>query len=436
MSFYVAVGISHGDTSITGGYLDMEQQKTSYIQVSLSKYVDSGIEYYVSMKAKNGAGFFSNVMVSSPVIVLGENIPGVIDDGRNKFIDEDATRDTSSLAITFRGFQSEICNIISYEFAIGSEPFFSDVSSFSDFGIVHNETHGWAERHITLDEDKTYYATMRARTGHDCHEEFIVSSSDGITVDSMAPTVSIIPTLNDTTVEENFYVYNDDNFGISLNVDDSSGNVHVTYSIGHLPFADDVWPSTVSEDYRIKPGTISLPTGESVFVSINATDAIGNKWTGTFGQYTLDISKPRVSNFSCSEMISAKLPFVNCTWSVSELESTLKTQVISVGSTAMADDIVPEANISSSTSSWIFDLHDLIKGAIFVTLKMINVVNSEDSFTFEVKVDSSDPVIEAIEIVTWIYPDQERNNKLCQIPLSYVDIRLSGVSDAESGIKR
>ena len=416
----------------------MEDQRTSYIQAVFEKYSDSGLLYYVSVKAENRAGLFSNVLVSYSIIILGENVPGVIDDGRQKFSDLDKSRDLSSIAFSFQGFESESCNIIGYQFAVGSEPYFSDVSPFSEFGIAHNGTHGCAERHIDLDENNTYYATVRAETGHNCHESYIVSSSDGITIDSTAPRVLSISALAATKPEdnENFYQYNVDSLDLMWNVDDSTENVVVNYSVGHLPFVDDILPSSVSEGNRIPPGVVSLVPGESVFLNIFATDSIGNTFTESFGQYTADNSKPLASNFSCSEMISAKLRLVNCSWVISEFESSMKTQTIAVGSVAMSDDIVPEKNISVTASSCNIHLDGVSNISVFVTLKMINVVDSEDSFTFEVNVDITDPVVKSVEIVTWTNPDEEENNKLCQMAWSYVDVRLIGVADPESGILR
>ena len=437
-NFYVAVGISLGDTSVTGGYVDLNHQTTSYIKASLLKYSESGNVYYVSVKAQNGAGLSSNVMVSSPVIVLGQNIPGVVNDGRQKFLDNDMTRDTSSMAINFHGFESEICNIISYEFAIGSEPFFSDVSSFSEFGIDHNATHGWAERNVNLDEDNTYYATVRARTGHECHEEYIVSSSDGITVDSIAPQVLNVSTIQEpkNKIDGNFYQDNVDSLDILWDAYDKSGIVSVNFSVGHLPYVEDILPYTTSDDNRISPGIVNMISGESVFVNFIATDPIGNKWTGSFGQYTADNSKPRVKNFTCSDIISAKLPIINCSWVVNEVESAIKIQSIAVGSTSMADDIVAEKNISATASSWTIHLHGVTTTTIFVTLKLMNLLNLEDTFTYEIQVDITDPVIESVEIVTWTNPSHSVSNRLCQMSWSYVDARLTGVGDPDSGIFR
>lgn len=67
MKFFIGIGTSQGDVSLTNGYIDMNKKTSADIKVELLAFVDSGAIYYVAVKAKNGAGIFSNPKFSKPI---------------------------------------------------------------------------------------------------------------------------------------------------------------------------------------------------------------------------------------------------------------------------------------------------------------------------------------------------------------------------------
>ena len=72
----------------------------------------------------------------------------------------------TSVGITFEGFESPACGIRSYEWALGSEPGWSDVLPYSPVGVVmHNDSHGHAQTHLQLEHGQLMYASVRAHTG-------------------------------------------------------------------------------------------------------------------------------------------------------------------------------------------------------------------------------------------------------------------------------
>ena len=74
--------------------------------------------------------------------------------------------DTTSVAVTFDGFESETCGIRSYEWAAGSEAGWSDVLPYSPVGIVMlGEGRGQAQAHIMLHHGQRLYISVVARTG-------------------------------------------------------------------------------------------------------------------------------------------------------------------------------------------------------------------------------------------------------------------------------
>ena len=113
------------------------------------------------------AGALSEVIRSKPIHVYGENVAGVVYDGRDVFTDIDYTQDTLTVAISFQGFDSPACGIRAYEWALGTQPGYSDVMPFTSYGIVMvNESHAVAEVHLPNQHGDVIFASVRAHTGH------------------------------------------------------------------------------------------------------------------------------------------------------------------------------------------------------------------------------------------------------------------------------
>ena len=239
--------------------------------------------YFVTLKAKNGAGLTSNLVSSKEIVVMKANVPGTVYDGRDKFNDNDYLFDKTSIAMTFGGFESEACNIVGYEWAVGTKPYYSDVLPYTDYGIVLlNDTHGQGQIHLQLYEDSTYYISVRAETGHNCGtcKEYIVSCSDGIKIDSKEPMVTHIqPPTNDTRFAGHsnaIYQSYADSLDLSWNISDASPISETYWSVGSLPYQSDVKNKTLTFENRLPPGSVTLTPGSSVFLNIQSTDDGGN----------------------------------------------------------------------------------------------------------------------------------------------------------------
>ena len=116
-------------------------------------------------------------------------VAGVVFDGRTLYHDEVYTTDRTSLAGSFYGFESDTCNIQGYEWAVGTEAFGTNILTYTNYGVVmEDESHGYMQVHTELFENSVYYITVRAITG--CRDEYIVASSNGITLDTKSPTVT------------------------------------------------------------------------------------------------------------------------------------------------------------------------------------------------------------------------------------------------------
>jgi hypothetical protein len=443
--FYVAIGKNHGDVSVTHGYIEMGTEMSANIEASLSTFSETGIIYYVAVKAENGAGILSSPAYSKGIQILKENVPGVVYDGRKPLIDEDITNDRFSIAMQFQGFESEACNIVKYEWAVGSKPYFSDINEYTEYGIVHNETHGKAQTHVPLKENSTYHVTVRAKTGHRCHEEYIVSTSDGIITDLSPPKISnIVP----KDIEGHFYdsespcMYQSyiDSFEYRWNVSDQSALRYENFSIGSMPYINDIVPAYVSSESKIPPGLVSPKAGKTYFVNVYAMDDIGFHSSLTSLPIVADISAPIIQNFKCTEILSIKRSSITCKWVVTEEESKLKQVNIRVGTQELLDDIIQNVTLPTHQSKWTIDVKGHSKlsdlSDIHVTLGATNVLDFSDTKFVKIRIDSTPPVIGSVEFITWTNPDEKRTQQICQLPWTYVDVNVSMIEDQESDIDR
>ncbi|XP_061168902.1 uncharacterized protein LOC133178171 [Saccostrea echinata] len=443
--FYVAIGTSQGDVSATNGYIDMKTETSADIKASLLTFYESGEIYYVVVKAENGAGILSLPLYSRPIKILKENVPGVIYDGREPFSDEDNTNDRFSIAMHFQGFSSELCNIVKYEWAIGSKPYYSDINEYTEYGIVHNETHGKAQTHVQLNENQAYHITVRAKTGHNCHEEFIVSTSDGITTDFSPPKISNIVPVNTEnnffdSVSQCFFQSYVDSFEYKWNVTDQSELQFENYSVGSLPLTNNVMSSSVPIESKIPPGVLSPQAGVTYFVNVFAKDNVGFSTSSTSLPIIADISPPTINVFTCTNTISIKKSSIECSWTIMEIESKVKQISFRVGSQELLEDLIQNVTLPTYQSKWTVDVKSFSNfeslSYIYVSLSVSNVIDLSLTKSLKIEIDSTAPIIENVQFVTWTNPIKESVKQICQLPWSFVDVKVSVIEDKESEIER
>jgi hypothetical protein len=401
--------------------------------------------YYVTVKVENGAGLISLQAQSKPIYVMKSNVPGTVYDGREILSDGDFTSDRTSLAMSFNGFESEACNIVQYEWAIGYKPFTYDVLPFTEYGIVmHNATCGQGQIHLTLYEDSTYFVTVRARTGFNCPTgEFILSTSDGIKLDRTAPKIDIIydgvPVIQDSVT---LYQTSMDSVNVNWNIHDTSEISESWWSVGTLPGKDDISKKIQTIKSFIPNGLLNLHHGQTFYVNVGAKDRAGNVIGVSSPPITIDTTPPIVHNLSCTPFISIHKSLVVCKWNmIEEWESTVVNFSIGIGSNETYPDISEFHPFSKLSRSWTRDLRLRLENHnfshLFIIMKLENSAGLEILQTFKVVIDSTPPVGGIVEIVTSLETNNsDKKLQKCQIPQTFVEFRVSNWQDAESGINR
>ncbi|VDI44467.1 Hypothetical predicted protein, partial [Mytilus galloprovincialis] len=446
---YVAIGTSYGDTSITNGFLEFGAEPKVILK-DLNLKPASGndsVYYHVQVKVENGAGLFSEIKnLSLPIKILKDNIPGQVFDCRSDLEDADFTIDRTSVGMSFVGFESEQCSIVGYEWAIGSQPFYYDVLPFTRYGIVLvNDTHGRGQIHTELYEGSTYYITVRAQTGHRCKEEYILSCSDGFSLDTTPPDIRMMSfgkeKINPETITTSLYQNRTDSLDFRWESKDAFGIVKNWWSIGSLPGKHDIHPVTVTKDNYIPAGSVSFKHGQTFFLNTGAVDKAGNQRVVSSPSITVDTTLPDILDLRCTQHISVLRSLVDCKWEmIREFESTIKNFTVGVGSEETKTDISLFHNQDTNKRSWTRDLLTRIKNnnltEIYIIFKLENVLEMAKTLPYKVIVDRSIPIGGKVDIVTSIDLDEPIMKQYCQIPLSFIEFTVKGWQDEDSGIER
>ncbi|WAQ98208.1 hypothetical protein MAR_022581 [Mya arenaria] len=441
--YFVAVGIESSSESLLQ-FTDFGGQTTAYINnIFFHPSFTNGtspILYKVSVKAMNRAGLTSAPGESKPIFMHKANVPGIVFDGRDLYNDEAFTIDHTSIAASFYGFGSEECDIIGYDWAIGTTEFGTDVLSYTDYGLVmNNKTHGQCQIHTELFEDLTYYISVRAVLG--CHKEYVVSCSDGITLDRIAPAITFEAN-NETAVtciKNMIYQSSTNSLGITGITTDKNGIFSVEWSLGTVSALDDKHPFT--GDLSALTSVAALVPGEAVFLTAHAVDNAGNENVASSMAIIADITSPEIKNFDCTYYISTRKSLVTCNWlTVIEEESLINHIELSMGSNISNSDILDSYVIHRSAYSFTKDLFHQINqmpsmNYINILITVSNVVGLKKSYGWKVIVDRTPPTVESLDVVTSTIPGViNDHHQQCQLPSGYVEVKLNKVEDKETDI--
>lgn len=160
-----AVGTSPEATDVSE-YTEYPSDINVGIPVQLQLFEDIGKYFYVTARAMNGAGLLSEPLISSKIKVLRANVAGVVTVGHSgvgingKFQAEDDT-----ITLKFDGFSSELCGLLYYEWAVGTNFAGDQIQEFSTAGVVMGEDgSGVSQTLIPLDLGVMVYTQVRAIT--------------------------------------------------------------------------------------------------------------------------------------------------------------------------------------------------------------------------------------------------------------------------------
>ncbi|KAK7498950.1 hypothetical protein BaRGS_00009759 [Batillaria attramentaria] len=415
---------------------------------------DRKVVYQVSLVVTNGAGTTSTVLTSKPIIVLQGNVAGVVQDGRTGE-DEDFTNDKASVAATFSGFSSQACGIEVFEWGVGTTPCATDILPYSEVGLVmdqNEEGAGKAQAHVMLKEGGTYYVAVRARTGHNCHEPYIVSCSDGILTDTIPPKVSFYE-VEDTssqpspsalsqplTSSDVVYQTVNDLLTVGWRVEDPIGVNRTSLTLDRWGSSPDYISVAAISSQSFQMG-YQAASGDSVFSSLRMLDTAGNEAETPLPPVMFDFTPPTFVDFKCTDIVSAVASHVTCTWtSVEERDSAVTTIEFGLGSGPAFADIYSMTSVPLHRNQWTVEVNvtslQNIREFYVVIAHSSNGAGLKREEPFLVRVDLTPPVVGGVSIVTSSESGGSLVEQRCQSPQDFVEVQVTGAADAESGVAR
>ena len=282
IEFYeYAVGTMTG----SGDLIDWTYNSTATSFDSTGLSLNSGITYYISVRATDLVGNLSLPASSDGVLIdLVNPLIGDLWDG-NETGDIDWQVSTDSYSIYWTGSDSRA--IANYQYSLSSQPGDSNIVNWTDNGTETSVT----VTGLNLTLGNTYYANVQAIDQAGNRSNII--SSDGITIDNLAPvTGQVFDDLNGTG---EYYAATDSLvFNWTGFHDEHSGIDHYKLAVGTSPGSSNVWPweDTLTDTVYGIAG-ISFSDGITYYASIRAVDLVGNQSAivSTDG-LTIDVSGP------------------------------------------------------------------------------------------------------------------------------------------------
>lgn len=398
---------------------------------------DRKVLYQVYVVVYNGAGMLSSVSTSRPFLVLKANVAGTVLDGRSFTDDLAFSHDKASIAITFSGFSSEACGIVGYEWGIGTSPFATDVLPYSDYGLVmidEDRAVGFAQAHVMVFEGQTYYSVVRARTGSSCHEEFIVSASNGFTVDTTPPAVSFTFEKRPVWSQDVVYQTSSNHLQVVWKAEDPSG-INGTRLVRD---AFDHDSSVLSEQL---PLSDSPGSGESRSFGLRVTDRAGNEMVSRLPHVTFDFSAPEFIDLACTPVVSSLSTLLSCAWDrVEEEQSALSEIRVGLGSGPSVANLVNMTLLPPTSRRWSFDLWDIFVSPgsfahFYVIFVAANAAGNETILPVRVVNDLTPPTVQEVIVVTSPRAGFHDVRQRCQTAEDYVEVLVTRIEDKESEIK-
>lgn len=283
--------------------------------------------------------------------------------------------------------------------------------------------------------------------GYGCPQDILHSSSDGSTIDTAGPELSLVTigtyqfntTDGDTTT---LYQLEYDDIPLEWDIaDEDSGVANVTWMAGWTPYSSNKHPETSVMDSQIPFLAVTMQPAETVIFTIHATDFAGNQRTLISPTLTIDTTPPVIEGLHCTPYLSLLQSALHCSWLLTVDEETPVGDVaIGFGTAQLLDDLVPFTTLSLLDRQWTTILEpDVIvstNSTTYVSLRVKNSINIEAVALAEVVIDTTPPVPGSISVVTPENHNVPLQAKLCQRSASTIVVTIQDFQDAVSGIAR
>ena len=374
VEYKYAVGTTPGGTNVLNWTSAGTQTSATISSLSLN----DGGKYYISIKARNGAGSESAVGTADGITVdlTPASKPAVVDDGNH-------TVDGSQLHATWSASDPQ-SGIIKYEYSIGTSAGSANILNWTSAGTSTQYT----ITDLALVTGQSYYINVRATNGANVLSE--VGSSNGIFVETTPPTIPVV-------TDEGAYTQSTTSLRASWTSDDpETGVAGYEYSIGTEAGIDDVvsW-TNIATATSIERNDLVLVSGNTYYVNVKATNNIGLiSEIGSSDGITVDTTKPEELIVTDDGAFTADNTQLRVSLECVDAESGIVSYECAVGTTPEGTDIVDWADAGSGPEAVIFglQLQDGVK--YYVSARATNGagIKGDTGVSDGITVDATGPV--------------------------------------------
>lgn len=396
-----SIGTTPGGTSIAAWTDAGANASVTRTGLSLMQ----GATYYISVRAYNKVGLVSQVGSSDGIMVdtAAPPAPTVTDDGTY-------TASLTSLHATWTTVTST-SGVASYEYSIGTGMGATNIKDWTSVGMDTGVT----DTSLTLYNGTTYYINVRARNtvgkaGH-------IGSSDGITVDTTAPTVPVV------TDEGTYTSSNHLLFGTWSASDPESEIAEYFYAVGTTPNGTDIrgWTSAGAQT-SVVITSLPLVDGKKYYISAKARNSAGmGSSAGTSDGITVDVTPPSTPVVTDDGNYTMDANNLHAKWSASDAQSGIAKYEYSIGTAAGGTDVINWTDAGTATELTIQNLGLLPGLKYYINVratngaKAVSGVGSSDGIFVEstppttpVVIDDSDYTRDTGHLhATWTSEDPE-----------------------------
>lgn len=315
-----AVGTTAGATD-TKGWTSAGTQTS--LTISGLSLVDGG-NYFISVRAANGAGLVSQVGTSDGIVVdlSAPSKPTVTDDGVY-------TTNASQLHATWSSADAQ-SGIAMYEYAIGTTSGGTQTVNWTSAGVVTDKT----ITGLALVSGSRYYVSVRATNGAGMVSQ--VGTSDGILVDATAPTTPVVTddgkfTTSSTTLHASW-----------TSADPETGITLYEYSIGTIARGVSLigWTATGTATSVSRPD-LALANGAVYYINVRATNAAGLVSTvGSSDGITVDTTAPPAPSVADDGAYTSNAAQLHAALVCTDPESGVASYDYAIGTTPLGTDIL------------------------------------------------------------------------------------------------
>lgn len=323
-----SIGTSCGATDMLG----WTPAETSTEATITGLTLQSGIRYFINVRATNGAGTTSQVGCSDGIFVESTppTTPVVTDEGAY-------TQSTTTLRASWTSEDPET-GIARFEYSIGTQPAGTDVVDWTDVG-----TQTSIERtNLNLSHGVTYYINVRAVNGIGLVSE--IGSSDGITVDTTPPG---LPTVNDGNFSSSAT-----ELRVTLDcTDQESGIAFFECAVGTSPGANNVanWTNVGPGPNIIITG-LALTHGSKYYVSARAVNGAGITGpTATSDGVIIDTTGPVNVRVWDDGQFTYPADRLHGRWAASDPESGIAAFRYCIGTAPGLNDVADWLDVGAAT---------------------------------------------------------------------------------------